>query len=185
MTTNDLWGPLAGLVGEWAGDEGLDIAFHNAKGELGETPYRERVTLEPFGPVDNGSQRLYGLDYRMSAWRKDEQSPFHTEIGYWLWDATLGHVMRCFMVPRGTALLAGGEAKATDTSFTLEANVGSEVCGILSNRYLASKARTTKYTCRVLVQGDSFSYESCTTYVHAVGGIISHTDANRLRRVSR
>ena len=104
MTTYELWGPLAGLIGEWEGSEGLDVAFHNAKGALGETKYRERVTLDPFGPVDNGSQRLYGLDYRMSAWRENEDSPFHTEIGYWLWDAELQHVMRCFMVPRGTAV---------------------------------------------------------------------------------
>ena len=33
----------------------------------------------------------------MSAWRENEDSPFHTEIGYWLWDAATEHVMRCFM----------------------------------------------------------------------------------------
>ncbi|HYP98932.1 MAG TPA: heme-binding beta-barrel domain-containing protein [Polyangiaceae bacterium] len=184
MTTYELWGPLAGLIGEWEGGDGLDVAFHNAKGALGETKYRERVTLDPFGPVDNGAQRLYGLDYRMSAWRENEDSPFHTEIGYWLWDAELQHVMRCFMVPRGTAVLAGGTAKGTDTSFSLEAHVGSEVCGILSNQYLASKARTTHYRCNVSVQGDSFSYDSCTTYTHSVGGVISHTDRNTLRRIN-
>jgi hypothetical protein len=61
--------------------------------------------------------------------------------------------------------------------------VGSETYGILSNLYLASKARTTKYTCDVITQGDSFSYESCTTYVHATGGEIAHTDRNTLRRL--
>jgi len=184
MTSNELWGPLAGLIGEWEGSDGLDVAFHNAKGALGETKYRERLTLDPFGPVNNGTQCLYGLDYRMSAWRENESDPFHTEIGYWLWDAETEHVMRCFMVPRGTALLAGGSAKASASSFSLEANVGSEVCGILSNQYLASKARTTHYACKVSVAGDSFSYDSCTTYVHAVGGVISHTDRNTLQRVS-
>jgi hypothetical protein len=184
MTNYEAWGPLSGLVGEWEGDQGLDIAFHNVKGELGETPYRERVTLEPFGPVNNGAQCLYGLDYRMAAWRANEESAFHTEVGYWLWDASSNHVMRCFMVPRGTALLAGGTADASDQSFTLEANVGSEVCGILSNQYLASKARTTKYVCVVTVKGDTFSYDSCTTYLHAIGGEIAHTDRNILRRVT-
>ena len=43
--------------------------------------------MKPFGPVDNGTQALYGLDYRMAAWRGDEENPFHTEVGYWLWDA--------------------------------------------------------------------------------------------------
>ena len=31
----------------------------------------------------------------------------------------------------------------------------------------------------------AFSYESCTTYVHGVGGEIAHTDRNTLRRVPR
>src|SRR6185369_3669035 len=88
-------------------------------------------------------------------------------------------------VPRGTAVLAGGTAQASDISFSLEAHVGSEVCGILSNQYLASKARTTHYRCKVSLDGESFSYDSCTTYTHSVGGVISHTDRNTLRRVLR
>ncbi len=184
MTSDNLWGPLAGLVGEWEGDHGIDVSFHNAKGGVHETPYRERITMASFGPVDNGAQHLYGLDYRMAAWRIGEESPFHTEVGYWLWDAAAGQVMRCFMVPRGTTLLAGGTARATDTTFSLEANVGSETYGILSNKYLAERARTTKYTCRVSVEREAFSYESCTTYTHGVGGEIAHTDRNTLRRLA-
>lgn len=183
--TTAAWGPLARLIGEWEGDAGLDVSFHNARGVVAETPYRERATFEPFGPVANGVQELWGLDYRMFAWRIGEENAFHTEIGYWLWDAATGHVLRSFMVPRGTTLLAGGDAKPDDTSFSLEANVGSEVCGILSSRYLSSKARTTKYTCQVTLTGDTYSYDSCTTYVHAVGGSVAHTDRNTLKRVAR
>jgi hypothetical protein len=61
-------GPLAGLVGTWEGADGLDVAFHNATDKVGDTPYRERTVFNPFGPVDNGRQCLYGLDYRMAAW---------------------------------------------------------------------------------------------------------------------
>ncbi len=184
MANDSAWGPLAALIGEWEGDRGVDVSFHNAAGRVGETKYRERVTMEAFGPVDNGAQHLYGLDYRMAAWRFGEESPFHTEIGYWLWDADAGHVVRCFMVPRGVTVLAGGKASATDSTFSLEANVGDEIHGILSNPYLAAKARTTKYTCKVSVEGGAFTYDSCTTYVHATGGVIAHTDRNVLRRVA-
>ncbi len=76
MTDTSAWGPLAALIGEWEGNQGLDISYHNAHGQVRETPYRERVTMEPFGPVANGSQLLYGLDYRMSAWRLNENSRF-------------------------------------------------------------------------------------------------------------
>ncbi|MDZ4827734.1 MAG: heme-binding beta-barrel domain-containing protein [Actinomycetota bacterium] len=75
-------GPRAGLIGEWEGDGGLDPAFSHAKGEVIDTPYREKVTMKPFGPVDNGSQHLYGLDYRSAMWRGSEENPFHTEVGY-------------------------------------------------------------------------------------------------------
>ena len=108
MTDFTAWGPLAHLIGTWEGDEGLDVAFAHTTGSVGETPYRERIVMKPFGPVDNGTQALYGLDYRMSAWRGDEDDPFHTEVGYWLWDAADCAVMRCFMIPRGSTVLAGG-----------------------------------------------------------------------------
>jgi hypothetical protein len=183
MADTALWGPLGGLIGEWEGDQGLDVSFHNATSRVAETKFRERVTLAPFGPVDNGKQRLYGLDYRMAACRVGEDDPFHTEVGYWLWEAEGGHVLRCFMVPRGSTLLAGGTALPSDSSFAVEANVGSETYGILSNLYLAGRARTTKYTCRIVGGGDTFSYDSCTTVVHGSGGVIAHTDRNTLRRV--
>jgi hypothetical protein len=183
MAANSEWGPLAGLIGEWEGDQGVDFSFHNAEGKSGETKYREKVSMKAFGPVDNGTQHLYGLDYRMAAWRGDEENPFHTEVGYWLWDGATGEIMRCFMVPRGSTVLAGGVAKATDTSFTLEANVGDEVYGILSNKYLAAKARTEKYTCTVTIDGDSWAYDETTHYNHAIGGVIQHTDVNQLHRV--
>jgi hypothetical protein len=87
------------------------------------------------------------------------------------------------MVPRGAVVLAGGTARPDDASFSLEANVGSETYGILSNLYLSARARTTKYTCKIVVDGDLFSYDSCTTLVHATGGNIAHTDRNTLRRL--
>ena len=183
MAANSEWGPLAGLIGEWEGDQGVDFSFHNVEGKTGETKYREKVSMKAFGPVDNGTQHLYGLDYRMAAWRADEENPFHTEVGYWLWDGATGEIMRCFMVPRGSTVLAGGVAKAGDTSFNLEANVGDEVYGILSNKYLAAKARTEKYTCTVTIDGDSWAYDETTHYNHAIGGVIQHTDVNQLRRV--
>ena len=182
MVDTDAWGPLARLIGEWEGEGGVDVSFHNATGRVAETKFREQVTLAPFGPVKNGTQCLYGLDYRMAAWRIGESDAFHTEVGYWLWDAEDGQILRCFMVPRGTTVLAGGPAAASDSAFSLEANVGSESYGILSNLYLSARARTTKYTCKVVTDVDTFSYESCTTYVHSTGGVIAHTDRNTLRR---
>ena len=181
---NSAWGPLAHLIGTWEGDEGIDVAFAHATGTVGETPYRERVEMKPFGPVDNGTQSLYGLDYRMAAWRGGEENPFHTEVGYWLWDAADRAVSRCFMVPRGSTVLAGGITTADSTSFTMAADVGSETYGILSNPYLARAARTTRYVCTITIGDNEWSYDETSTIDHERhGDILEHTDRNRLRRV--
>ena len=37
MSEHDAWGPLAALIGEWEGNDGLDFSFHNVEGEVGET----------------------------------------------------------------------------------------------------------------------------------------------------
>ncbi len=66
---DELWGPLAALAGEWEGDGGLDTAYSHAEQKVLDTPFRERMTMKPFGPVDNGTQSLYGLDYRSAMWR--------------------------------------------------------------------------------------------------------------------
>ncbi len=178
-------GPLAALVGTWVGEKGLDVSFHHEDGAVGDTPYRERVTFSAFGPVDNGTQCLYGLDYRMAAWRGDEVDPFHTEVGYWLWDAERGLVMRAFMVPRGTVVLAGGEAAADASSFTMTAELGSSEFGVLQNPYLAVNASTVRYEVTITVHdADSFTYEEDTVLKMTVqDDLLHHTDRNTLRRV--
>ena len=183
MTLESDLGPLARLVGTWEGDQGIDVAFSNERGEIVETPYRERTTFSPFGPVENGKQVLFGLDYRTSAWRDGEENPFHTEVGYWLWDAANGQVMRCFMVPRGSTLIAGGPASIDDSVFTMEAAVGSETYGILSNRYLAKAARTVGYTVTITLLDEGYQYEETTTVEHSRwSDPVVHTDKNVLHR---
>jgi hypothetical protein len=169
----------------WEGDQGEDVAYSNERGEIGTTPFREHVEFKPFGPVANGVQELYGLDYRMAAWRAGEENPFHTELGYWLWDATDGQVMRCFLIPRGSAVIAGGPVAADATSYTLSADVGSETYGILSNRFLAEQARTIRYEVHIDLSKDGvFHYEEVSVIEHGkLPEHLSHTDHNTLRRI--
>jgi len=183
--TRDQLGPLAPLAGSWEGDEGLDVAYSHARERVIETPYRERTTFSPFGPVDNGTQSLFGLDYRTAAWRGDEELPFHTEVGYWLWDAADEQVMRCFMVPRGTTILAGGPATPEAKTFTMQAEVGSETYGVLSNPYLTKYARTVLYQVTMTIgDDDTYRYDETTNVEHArLSDLLLHTDRNTMRRV--
>ncbi len=181
------WGPLGGLVGTWeSGWDGLDVSYHNVDGKIEETVYREKVDFKPFGPVDNGEQCLYGLDYRMSAYRQGEDNPFHTEIGYWMWDASAKQVMRCFMVPRASTLIAGATVEPDATTFRLEAVLGSNTYGILSNKYLDETAKTTRFDVTITVTDDTYAYDETTVVEHKKWPtVIMHTDRNTLKLVSR
>jgi hypothetical protein len=184
MTLGAELGPLEKLVGIWEGNEGLDEAFSNTLGKVTETPFREKTSFSSFGPVDNGRQVLFGLDYRTAAWRGDEENPFHTEVGYWLWDAADGQVMRCFMVPRGSTVLAGGPSTADAMTFEMKAEIGSETYGILSNKFLAEAARCIRYEVIVTLGDGTFSYEETTTIEHGrMDTLLIHTDRNTLHRI--
>jgi len=176
-------GPLAALAGTWEGDAGIDVS--RIHGEKKETRFREKIVFEPLGPVINGPQILYGLRYSMTAWRLGEDDAFHEELGYWLWDDGRKQVLRCFMVPRGVLINAGGDAETDSREFHLSAEVGSETYGILSNQYLDSTYKTMKYILDVRVEKpDTFSYKEDTQlWIPVDKAIFHHTDQNTLSKV--
>ncbi len=183
----ELWGPLAGLIGTWeSGLVGLDVAFHNDLGKIHETPFRERTTFQPFGPIETGEQCLYGLDYRTAVWRQDDDRPFHSEVGYWMWDAQDQQVTRCFVLARAQALIAGGTVEPDATSFRLEARIGSNTYGILSNQHMDEVAHTTRFDVTISFSEDTFTYDETTVIEHKkYPSVVMHTDRNTLTLISR
>jgi len=181
----DEWGPLGGLAGEWESDQGgLDTAFSHSEGKVLGTPYKEKCSLKPFGPVDNGNQHLYGLDYKSAMWRGSEENPFHTEVGYWLWDSATGEVVRGFVVPRGITVLAGGSCAPDAKEFTLRAAQGDPQYTIGENKYLAKNASSLSYEVTITVGDDSWSYDETTLLrMNEFDEPFSHTDHNTMRRV--
>jgi hypothetical protein len=181
----DDWGPLGPLVGEWQGEGGLDTAYSHSEHKVLGTPYLEKLTFKPFGPVQNGRQTLYGLDYKSAMWRGDEDNPFHTEVGYWLWDGATGEIVRGFVVPRGITVLAGGTAAAGATSFTFKGVAGDPQYSIGENKYLAENASTLSYSVTVTINDDgSWSYDEITMLkMKEFDEPFAHTDHNTLRRV--
>ncbi len=177
-------GPLKTLAGTWEGIKGDDTAPSDDRGT--ETnKFKERITLVPINSVQNHEQTLRGLRYATTAWRLGETDPFHEELGYWLWDAQASQVMRCFMVPRGVSVIAGGTAKAGDTSFALSAELGSPTFGICSNPFLDREFKTVRYELKVtLINDDNFSYEEDTQILmKGRTEIFHHIDKNTLTRV--
>ncbi|MBX3589602.1 MAG: FABP family protein [Burkholderiaceae bacterium] len=182
-------GPLTPLVGEWEGDAGVDLSYHNKDDETSETGYFEKAWFRPIPIVENGQQTMEGLNYGMTAWRHGEEAmaPFHDEVGYLLWDKANGQVMRCFAVPRGLAILAGGSARARDRTLRFKAEPGSRSYGLSQNGYLLERATAVAFESTFDIHDDgTFSYRSdLVLKLAAMGKEMHHTDRNTLHRVKR
>jgi hypothetical protein len=133
---------------------------------------------------------MHGLNYEMTAWRHGEEhlDPFHDEVGYLLWEPSTSTVLRCFAVPRGLAILAGGTAQPDSTTLTFTAEPGDPTFGLLQNKYLEQRARTGgHFVSEFTLHSDgTFSYTSdLELTLAAVNQTMHHTDRNTLQRVSR
>ena len=179
---NENLGPLAALAGVWLGDHGMDTA-PSAKGPV-ETKFRERITLDPIGPMINGPQVLYGLKYTTVAWPLTDDDPFHEEGGYWLWDSETQLIMRCFIVPRGVMINAGGYSDPNAKILQMSAEIGTETFGIMSSPFLNKAFKTVRYYLKVEILDESkFSYfEDTQIKIHGQEMLFHHTDQNTLIR---
>ena len=182
-------GPLTPLVGEWEGNVGVDLSYHNLTDETSETGYFEKASFKPIPIQENGKQTLWGLNYSMTAWRHGEEAmdPFHDEIGFLLWDRENSQVIRNVVFGRGIAVLAGSTAGPRDTTLHFNA-VPSDPCyGVLQNKYLKERAEIKEFISSFTINEDgTFSYTSdLLLRLVALGAEMRHTDVNTLHRVKR
>jgi len=182
-------GPLTPLVGEWEGDLGVDLSYHNQDDVTGRTTYFERAVFTPIPIQENGQQTLWGLNYTMTAWRHGEEAmdPFHDEVGFLLWDKADGQVIRNVVFGRGIAILAGSAAEPYDRTLRFDAIPGDPSYGILQNRYLMRRAEIKNFASTFTFDDDGgFSYTSdLLLRLAATGAEMHHTDQNTLHRVKR
>ncbi|HEU0256819.1 MAG TPA: heme-binding beta-barrel domain-containing protein [Microbacteriaceae bacterium] len=183
-------GPLSWLVGEWEGDVGKDVSYHNKDDETTPTGYFEKAWFRPIPVQENGRQSLEGLNYKMTAWRHGEEAmdPFHDEVGYLLWEKATGQVLRTAVFGRGIAMIAGGDAGLYDEAFTMRATPGDANYGVLQNKYLSERAELRHFECAFTHNADgTVGYrQTLVLRLAALGGIdMEHTDQNTLRRVRR
>lgn len=183
-------GPLTPLVGEWEGNTGVDLSYHNADDVTGKTSYFSIASFHPIPLQTNGQQNMEGLSYKMTDWRHGEESmaPFHDESGYLLWDKNLGKVLRCVVFGRGIAIMAVAEAGARDTTLTFTATPGAKDYGILQNEYLLQRAELKSFK-------SVFTFNDDGTFTHNSDIVLRlkaqgdkdmhHTDKQTLHRVHR
>jgi hypothetical protein len=103
-----------------------------------------------------------------------------------MWDARDSEVVRCFLIPRCSAVVAGGIVPADSTTYTLKASVGSQTYGILANNWLDKNARSVSYEVTIDTSvDDEFTYSETTVILHAkMSEQVIHTDGNTLRRIA-
>jgi hypothetical protein len=177
------YGPLAGLIGTWKGDKGMDISPEPDGTE--ENPYYETIEFEAAGDVTNAEQQsLVIVRYHQVVTRKSNDEVFHDEVGYWLWDSAAQVIMHSLAIPRAVTLVAGGsytdDPKADPVVLEVRAADGEE-WGISQSPFMRDKARTVEFRHKVSISGDVLSYQE-TTVLDIYGKRFDHTDANRLRR---
>jgi hypothetical protein len=186
MVTKELreqLGPLAGLIGVWEGEKGEDIAPSDERGtELNK--YREQLTFEQVGPVQNHEQNLHVLRYTMRAWRLGDADSFHEELGYWSWEPSTKQVMRSFLIPRGISVIAGGKAEALDREVRVEATSGSCTFGVCTNPFLDREFKILSFAMTLkFLDEHKISYDQVTMLrIPGRNEPFEHRDQNTLDR---
>ena len=179
------YGPLAGLVGTWKGDKGIDISPEPDGKE--ENPYFETIIFDAAGEVRNAEvQVLAVVRYHQVVRRKSDGEIFHDEVGYWTWDSAAKTLAHSLTIPRRVCVLAGGEHSGeadADGSVTLRvsAKLGDDTWGVLQSPLMREKARTVSFEHEITVKGDKLSYRE-STGLEIYGRSFDHTDANELVR---
>jgi hypothetical protein len=179
------YGPLAGLVGGWEGDKGLDVAPEPDGSE--ESPYTETLVFTAIGDVTNAeSQTLAVLRYQQIVRRKSNGEVFHDQTGYWMWDARDGVVVQSIAIPRAVCVLAGGRYTGGDAAGPVRLSVAAALddpdWGILQSPFMRDQARTLRFQHDLTVDGRTLTYAE-TTCLEIYGRAFNHTDANTLTRL--
>jgi hypothetical protein len=176
-------GPLTRLAGVWEGRKGVDV---NPKADGPERrEFLERIELHPIDPQANGPQLLYGLRYHIHIVASDEDTTFHDQIGYWLWEPATGLIMQTLAIPRGQVALAKGQANADGSGLSVRAERGGPGYGICSTDFLEWAFRTDSYQLDIRFEADGgWSYVSTTMLqVRGRDEPFKHIDRNTLVKV--
>ncbi len=176
-------GPLRRLAGIWEGRKGADT---NPKADgPEERAYFERIEMQPIDPQTNGPQLLYGLRYHQHVNTPEEETTFHDQIGYWLWEPATGLLMQTLAIPRGQVALSVGHAAADARTLIVESRRGVTDYGICSTTFLEQAFRTDSFRLEITFLADgSWSYVSDTTLaVRGQAEPFRHRDCNTLHKV--
>ena len=177
------FGPLAKLVGTWKSVEagGIDVSPGQEGTDVGAggpavTPFYEVMTFEVAADATNASdQYLVALYYKQEVFRKADDSKFHDQRGYFIYDQKNQLVYNSYCVPRTTCVTSEGPAGDT---MTLVASKR----GIAKSEYMTDNVTTTNFTMNISISDDTLTY-SQTTGLEIYDKAFAHTDSSTLVKV--
>ncbi|MDK9736278.1 FABP family protein [Vibrio sp. D404a] len=177
------FGPLAKLVGTWKSIEaaGVDVSPGQKGTDVGAggpavTPFYEVMTFEVAADATNASdQYLVALYYKQEVFRKSDDSKFHDQRGYFIYDQKNQIVYNSFCVPRTTCVTAEGPAGDTMT-------LVSSKRGIAESEYMTDNAKTTDFTMNLVISENQITYTQ-STGLEIYGNAFAHTDSSTLVKV--
>lgn len=183
------YGPLRFFIGNWESDgyAGENKAPDPSRNEEN-TKFRQEMSFEPIGDVSNHEQVLYCLRYHTKAFEEGDTGPhFHEEVGYLIWDKANRQVMKSFIVPRGIAVNAGGDAEVDSIEFTVSAELGSNTYGVCSNKFLDEEFQTVRYDVTFeFIDEDTFKYDENTQIkIKGQDRIFNHIEKNVMKKVAK
>ena len=179
------YGPLAQLIGKWAGNKGLDNA-PDANADPDETSFTDEIVFTASGPAENAEeQNLVSIKYHHVVRKLENGHVFHDQVGHWIYEKESNIIMHSLSIPRAVCLLAGGEYQEKDgvSIFNVEANAGSETYGIVQSPFMLEKAKTKAFKMNLSVKNDELSYHEVTS-LHIYGKDFEHIDKSTLFRVT-
>jgi len=178
------YGPLAGLLGHWIGERGLDIA-PDANAEPDKNAYIDELTFTPSGPAENAEeQQLVSVRYHHLVRKKSNGKIFHDQIGHWIYEPATGKVWHSLTIPRGVVVLAEGRVKDTEQGlrFEVSATENAKSPQIVQTEFMLAKARTKAFKMMLELTENQLRYHE-TTSLHIYGKDFEHEDSSELKRV--
>ena len=176
-------GPLTRLAGIWEGMKGVDLNPKAAGPERRQ--FLERIEMQPIDPQANGPQLFYGLRYHVHIVASDENTSFHDQLGYWLYEPATGLVVQTLAIPRAQVALSSGRASPDGSKIVIRAERGGPGYGICSTDFLEWAFRTDFFELEITFEPDGgWSYVSTTVLDVRGQGPFQHIDRNRLKKVA-
>lgn len=176
------YGPLKNLIGRWIGEKGVDVAPEDDGPETNH--YKEEMIIEPVRDVDNAEeQELVAVRYRQTVTRIRDEKLIHVEAGFYSWDADSQLLMKSLSIPRGVALVAGGDVRDEDNSLSISVKAAKNdpEWGIIESPFMQQKATTHDYRFNMTIKDNQLSYRQIMNLT-IYGRDFEHSDENILTK---